>query len=187
VKNEKSFSNSQIANLLFKLIAPVMESPLRYRFFNPVKYLKAGGIQIGQAVLEVGCGTGFFTIPAARLVGVEGCVYAVDLHPLAIEQVAMKVQNAGLTNVRLIKSDATRCGLASGLINLVLLYGVIPSPTLPLDRLLPEMHRLLKPKGRLAVWTALPWWSPAFLAKNELFAYVGKEKGVHTFRRTAGD
>ena len=114
-------------------------------------------------------------------------MYAVDPHPLAIEQVAKKVQDAGLTNVRLIKSDATRCGLASGLINLVLLYGVIPSPTLPLDRLLPEMHRLLKSKGRLAVWTALPWWSPAFLTKNGLFAYIGKEKGVHTFRRTAGD
>ena len=187
MKTEKSFSDSRLAHLLVQLIALVMESQLRHRFFNPVNCLKAGGIQIGQAVLEVGCGTGFFTIPAARLVGGEGCVYAVDPHPLAIEQVAKKVQDAGLTNVRLIKSDATRCGLASGLINLVVLYGVIPSPTLPLDRLLPEMHRLLKSKGRLAVWTALPWWSPAFLTKNGLFAYIGKEKGVHTFRRTAGD
>lgn len=187
MKKEKSFSDSRIAHLLFKLITPVMESQLRHRFFNPVKCLKVGGIQAGQAVLEVGCGTGFFTIPAARLVGGEGCVYAVDPHPLAIEQVAKKIQDAGLTNVRLIKSDATRCGLASGLINLVLLYGVIPSPTLPLDRLLPEMHRLLKSKGRLAVWTALPWWSPAVLTKNGLFAYIGKEKGVHSFRRTASD
>jgi ubiquinone/menaquinone biosynthesis C-methylase UbiE len=184
---EKSFSDSRMTHLLFKLIAPVMESPLRYRFFNPVKCLKAGGIQTGQAVLEVGCGTGFFTIPAAGLVGIEGCVYAVDPHSLAIEQVAKKIQSAGLTNVSLIKCDATRCGLASGLIDLVLLYGVIPSPTLPLELLLPEMHRLLKSKGRLAVWTALPWWSPAVLTKNRLFAYIGKEKGVHTFRRTASD
>ena len=164
-----------------------MESPLRYRFFNPVICLKAGGIQAGQTVLDIGCGTGFFTIPAARLVGDDGCVYAVDLHPLAIEQVAVKIQDAGLTNVWLIKSDATRCGLANGLINLVLLYGVIPSPTLPLDRLLPEMHRLLKSKGRIAVWTAFPLWSPASLTRNGLFAYIGKERGVYTFRRTADD
>ena len=98
----------------------------------------------------------FFTISAAELVGNEGRVYAIDLHPLAIEQVAKKVRDASLTNVRLIKADALETGLAGDCIDLVLLFGVIPSPTLPLDRLLPEMYRLLKPEGVLAVWTAFP-------------------------------
>ncbi len=187
MKIQKSFGDSQLAHLLFHLIAPVMESPLRYRFFNPVKSLKAGGVQAGQAILEVGPGTGFFTIPAARLVGDEGRVYAMDLHPLAIRQVAKKVQDANLTNVRLVKSDATRCGLANGLIDLVLLYGVIPSPTLPVDRLLPEMHRVLKSDGVLAVWTAFPWWSPSSLTNGGLFTYSDKESGVHTLRRITSD
>jgi ubiquinone/menaquinone biosynthesis C-methylase UbiE len=182
---QKSFGETRLAHLLFNIVALVMESPLRYRLFNPVKGLKAGGVQSGQVILEVGPGTGFFTIPAARLVGDEGCVVVMDPHPLAIEQVAKKVQDARLTNVRLIKSDATHCGLASGLIDLVLLYGVIPSPTLPLDRLLPEMHRVLKPAGRIAVWTAFPWWSPSSLTKHGLFAYIQKENGVHTFKRIA--
>jgi demethylmenaquinone methyltransferase/2-methoxy-6-polyprenyl-1,4-benzoquinol methylase len=136
---------------------------------------------LGQEVLEVGCGTGFFTIPAAELVGDEGRVYAVDSHPLAIEQVAKKIRDAGLTNVRLIKADAIETGLASDCIDLVLLFGVIPSPTSPLGRLLPEMHRLLKPEGALAVWTAFPWWPPASLTKSGLFVYVGKESRVYTF------
>ena len=187
MKKGKSFSDSQVAHLIFKVLAPVMESPLKYRFFNPVKGLKLGGIQIGQKVLEVGCGTGFFTLPAARMLGSEGCIYAVDPHPLAIKQVRKLVLDAGLKNVRLIRADATRCGLSSGLIDLVLLYGVIPSPTLPMDRLLMEMHRLLKPKAQIAVWTAFPCWSPKILTKNGLFAYIGKEKGVYTFRRADGD
>ena len=112
---------------------------------------------------------------------------AIEPHPLAIKHVSKKVQDAGLTNVRLIKSDATHCGLANSMIDLVLLYGVIPSPTLPLDRLLPEMHHVLKSKGMLAVWTAFPWWPPSSLTKHELFAYIGKEKGVHTFRRITGN
>ena len=180
---QKALGVSQLGHLIFSLIALVMESPLRYRFFNPIRTLKAGGVQARQVILEVGPGTGFFTIPAARWVGDEGLVIALDPHPLAIKQVAKKGQDARLTNVRLIQSDATRCGLANSLIDQVLLYGVIPSPTLPLVRLLLEMHRMLKSKGRLAVWTAFPWWSPASLTKDGLFAYVGKDRGVHIFKR----
>jgi ubiquinone/menaquinone biosynthesis C-methylase UbiE len=178
-----TFGDSVPAQILFKIMAPVMESCLRRKFFDPVKTLKAAGIQSGQEVLEIGCGTGFFTIPAAELVGDGGHLYAVDIHPLAIEQVAGKVQDAGLTNVTLIKTDALATGLASDRMDLILLLGVIPSPTLPLGRILPEMHRLLKPEGFLAVWTAIPWRLPESLTKAGLFVYVGKANGVHRFRR----
>ena len=183
IKNARSFGDSAAARFLFELMAPVMESPMRRKFFDPVKTLKAAGIQAGQAVLEVGCGTGFFTIHAAQLMGSEGRVYAIDPHPLAIERVGNKIRDAGVTNVRLIKADALESGLASDCIDLVLLFGVIPSPTLPLDRFLPEMGRLLKPDGSLAVWTAFPWWSPVSLTRGGLFAYKGKQNGVHSFRQ----
>jgi demethylmenaquinone methyltransferase/2-methoxy-6-polyprenyl-1,4-benzoquinol methylase len=182
-----SFGDTPIARFLFWLIALVMESPLRRRFFDPIKALRAAGIQSGQIVLEVGCGTGFFTIPAAELVGREGRVYALDPLPSAIEEVALKVREAGLPNVRLIRGDATEAALASGSIDLALLFGVIPSPTLPLDRLLPEMSRVLKSGAVLAVWTALPWWSPTPLTSGGLFVYAGKRDGVYDFRRASKD
>lgn len=185
MKAKGFWGDSRIAHFLFRVIALVMESPLRRRFFDPINALKASGIQSGQKVLEVGCGTGFFTIPAAMLVGDKGRVYAIDPHPLAIEQVARKLQAADRDNVRLIKTDATVLGLVSGTMDLVLLFGVIPSPTLPLHRLLPELHRVLKQEGGLAVWTALPWWSPVSLTRNGLFTYTGGKSGVHTFRREA--
>ena len=183
VKGAKSFGDSVIARILFELIAPVMESPLRRRFFDPVKALNGAGIRPGQKVLEVGCGTGFFTIHAAELVGNEGRVYAIDPHPLAIERVGNKIRGAGVTNLRLIRANALGTGLASDCIDLVLLFGVIPSPTLPLDRLLPEMGRLLKADGSLAVWTAFAWWSPVSLTRGGLFVYSGKDNGVHNFRQ----
>ena len=184
MKKKVSFGDSRTARSLFRLIAPVMESPLRRRFFDPNRTLKGAGICSGQQVLEVGCGTGFFTIPAASLVGDEGCVYAVDPHPLAIGQVTRKIRDAGLSNVRPIKADATQPPLASSSMDLVLLFGVIPSPTLPVDRLVPEMHRVLRPGGAMAVWTAFPWWSPASVTRGGLFDYIGKESGVHNFRKT---
>jgi ubiquinone/menaquinone biosynthesis C-methylase UbiE len=182
-----SLMDSCTAHLLFQFMAQLMESPLRYRFFDPVTSLEGAGIRSGQEVLEIGCGTGFFTIPAAGLVGDEGRVYALDPHPLAIEQVKRKTQDAGLTNVNLIRGDATEAGLASGCVDLVLLLGVIPSPVMPLDRLLLEIHRLLRSEGTLAVWTAFPWWSLAPLTRSGLFVHIGEESGVHSFRRATSD
>jgi ubiquinone/menaquinone biosynthesis C-methylase UbiE len=179
--------DSRTAHLLFRLMARVMESPLRYRFFDPVTILQGAGVRPGQEVLEIGCGTGFFTLSAAEVVGDRGHVYAMDPHPLAIEQVMRKIQDAGLANVRLIKADATEAGLVSGCIDLALLFGVIPSPIIPLDRLLPEIHRLLRSEGALAVWTAFPWWSPASLTRSGLFVWTGGESGVHNFRRATSD
>jgi ubiquinone/menaquinone biosynthesis C-methylase UbiE len=46
----------------------MMESGLRQWVTNPVKNLRGAGIEPGQTVLEVGYGTGFFTLPAAKLI-----------------------------------------------------------------------------------------------------------------------
>ena len=179
-------------NAFFKFLAPVvaavMDHPVRRRLNDPVKTLGAAGLQAGQSVLEVGCGTGFFTIPAARLVRDVGLVHSIDVYPPAIEHVAQKVQEAGLTNVKLTLADALATGLPDSSFDLVLLLGVIPSPTLPLDRLLPEMYRLLKPDGELAVWTVFSWGLCASVNRGGLFVHIGKESGVHRFRKqnTAG-
>jgi demethylmenaquinone methyltransferase/2-methoxy-6-polyprenyl-1,4-benzoquinol methylase len=179
--------DSPVARLLFRLMARVMESPLRYRFFDPARTLRAARIQPGLSVLEIGPGTGFFTIPAAELLGDGGRLYSVDPHPLAIEQVLQKIRYVGQTNVRLVRADATRAGLSGGCVDLVLLFGIIPSPVVPLGKLLPEIHRVLRPSGSLAVWTAIPGWSPASLARSGLFVPVGGESGVHSFRRVERD
>ena len=183
MKKRGSFMDSRAAHLLFRLMARVMDSSLRYRLSDPVRILEGAGLGPGLEVLEIGCGTGFFTVPAAELVGDEGHIYAVDPHPLAIEQVTRKIQDAGLANVRLIRADATEAGLASGCVDLVLLFGVIPAPIIPLERLLAEIHRLLRVEGVLAVWTAFPWWSPTSLTRSGLFVWTGEESGVHNFQR----
>ncbi len=76
----------------------------------------------------------------------------MDVSSDFIEQVSKKVKSADLKNVRIVKQDALDTGLDTASIDKVLLFGVIPFPLLPLDRLLPEMHRVLRPEGTLAVW-----------------------------------
>ena len=69
-------------------------------------------------------------------------------------------------------------------IDTVLLFGVIPFPSLPLNRLLPEIHRVIKPEGSLAVWLfPVSGWVPNLILQSVLFTYVSKRNGVYNYRR----
>jgi ubiquinone/menaquinone biosynthesis C-methylase UbiE len=65
----EALSKSPIGQLFIRFMAAIMESRFRYKFFGPTKILQGAGIRPGMKALEVGCGTGFFTITAARMLG----------------------------------------------------------------------------------------------------------------------
>jgi demethylmenaquinone methyltransferase/2-methoxy-6-polyprenyl-1,4-benzoquinol methylase len=179
-----ALKSSKAFNPLFKAAGIAMESRLRHWLHDPVKIMKGSDIRSGDTVLEVGCGTGFFTVAAARLIGEQGHLMAMDALPAYVERVSQKVQSANLKNVRVIEGDALETGLDSGSLDVVMLFGVIPFPSLPLSRLLPEMHRILKPKGILAVWL-FPTEAgvPQSILKSGLFTYISKRNGVHNYRK----
>jgi len=182
--NTEDLGNSKILNLLLKPAGMMMGSRLRRWLADPVKTLRGADIQPGQTVLEVGCGTGFFTIPAAQMIGDQGCLVAMDALSDYVERVSKKVQTSDLKNVRVVKRDALDTRLDDASIDMVLLFGVIPFPSLPLNRLLPEMHRVLKPKGKLAVWL-FPTSAgvPKSIHRSGLFTYISKRNGVYNYKR----
>jgi ubiquinone/menaquinone biosynthesis C-methylase UbiE len=181
--NTETISQSTIGKFYIKVVAAGMESRFRYRFFGPMRILHGADMLPGQTVLEVGCGTGYFTLPAAGLIGEQGCLVAMDVLSESVELVSRKVQIADLKNVRVVKGDALDTRLEAESFDTVLLFGVIPAPMLPLSRLLPEMHRLLKAEGSLALWPPIPGWLPHAILQSGLFTFTGKRNGVHNFRR----
>lgn len=73
----------------------LMVSPLRKLFQNPVKIV-GPYIQEGMTVLEPGCAMGFYSLPAARLVGGEGRVISIDLQRPMLDVLKKRAQKAGL-------------------------------------------------------------------------------------------
>lgn len=71
----------------------------RRRWQDPEKILKGIGLGSGDFFFDIGCGEGFFTIPAARIVGPEGRVYAVDTNDQAIEKLRGKAKAERLDNI----------------------------------------------------------------------------------------
>ena len=176
--------DTRVGRQVLRLLAAVMESRLRYRFFGADKVLAGAGLRAGEDVREIGCGTGYFTLPAARLLGGRGSLVALDHLSASVAAVTAKVDAAGLDNVRVVHGDALDTGLESESFDAVLVFGVVPAPTLPLAVLLRELHRVLRPEGTLAVWP--PSWVHRTIRGSGLFVSAGLRQGVMRYTRTGG-
>jgi ubiquinone/menaquinone biosynthesis C-methylase UbiE len=179
--NTEALGRTQIGQIFIRIIAVIMESRFRYKFFGPTKILQSAGIRPGMKVLEVGCGTGFFTTTAGRMLGDQGQLIAMDMLPISVETVAKKVQIANLNNVRVIKGDALNTQLEKESLDEIIIFGVIPAPMLPMEKLMTEMHRILKPGAVMAVWP--PSWVHQSILQSGLFTYSNKQNNVINYKR----
>ncbi len=126
----------------------LVDNPLRHRYLGPA--LDRIGIQPGERVLELGPGPGTFTVGAARRVGAEGRLVAVDIQPEMIAQVDRRVQEAGLTNVETHVANAYALPVEDGSVDRAFLITVLPE--IPdRGRALAELHRVLRPGGVLSI------------------------------------
>ena len=148
--------------------------------------LTASGLAPGQTVVDYGCGPGFYTLPAARMVGVDGHVYAADLQPAAAELVRRRVRRAGLDNVTAITTDR-RLDLDDGSVDIVLLYDAIAGIA---DKrgVLAELARVLKSDGVLSVWVehGAPEDTLPYVTDNSDFVLQERVDDVANFRLPAG-
>ena len=117
-------------------------------FTSPIKILERINIQPGWNVLDYGCDSGSYSIPAAQLVGPTGKVYAADIHTAAVREVQKKATMKELGNVyTILTGRKTELPVAS--IDIVLLFYILHEFKDP-DLVLRELNRVLKPRGLLA-------------------------------------
>ncbi len=124
--------------------------PVRRLFQNPTKIL-AAYIRPGMAVLEIGPGMGFFTLPMARLAGPSGRIIAVDIQPKMLAVLSRRAHRAGLAEsveTRLATADSLGLDDLERRIDFVLAFAVVhemPSAA----SLFAQAARVLKPECNL--------------------------------------
>lgn len=122
----------------------------------------------GERVLDVACGTGLVTFPAAEAVGDAGVVLATDLSDVMVARVAEQAARRGLPHVSSRRMDAERLELGDASFDLALCsLGLMYAPD-PL-KALAEMYRVLTPGGRAAVSS---WGSRNRCGWAEIFPIV---------------
>lgn len=169
--------------IFYKKMLKWLDSPNRKLFDNPKKLIESSGIQAGQTVLEIGCGSGFFTVAASEMLGDKGKLYSTDIHSLAVEETQKKVDKFGLNNVIVQKDNAMQSSFSDSMFDTVLLYGVVPAPVVSMEDISREVHRLLKQGGIFAIWTKAPFWTPKVALKKYSFESIKKSHGVFRLRK----
>jgi SAM-dependent methyltransferase len=104
----------------------------------------------GERILEVGPGTGYYTLDVAEWVKPDGQVDVLDLQQEMLDHTMRSAGERGLANVTPTQSDATAMPYEDGTYDaafLVTVLGEIPDQ----DAALRELARVLKPGGRLVV------------------------------------
>ncbi|MCK9306608.1 MAG: class I SAM-dependent methyltransferase [Methanoculleus sp.] len=91
----------------------------RRRWQHPESILEGIGLAPGATFIDVGCGDGFFALPAARIVGPHGRVCGIDLDAEALDMLQEKAFAEGLDNVVLHQGMAEESILCDGCADVV--------------------------------------------------------------------
>ena len=110
------------------------------------------GISEGQSVLDFGCGSGTYSIPAAKLVGRDGRIYSLDVSQGALKKLSRRAKKEGVDNIiTLLSSDDVEIPISNERLNNVLLIDVLQEIS-DKNTLFKEIYRILRPDGLMTVY-----------------------------------
>ncbi len=128
----------------------IFETPGRDERLHINQVMDVLSIAPGKTVADIGAGSGWFTVRAAKRVTATGTVYAVDINPEATAYIEQRAKKEQLHNVKTILSKPDDPELPAGSIDCVLLlktYHEVANPV----ALLRNLRRSLKPGARVGV------------------------------------
>ncbi len=123
-----------------------LDESKRRSWYNPEEILK--DVQPGMTFVDVGSGEGFFSILAAKKVGTDGKVYAVDVDPVGVEKLKNKADKEKLGNIIIRNGRAEETVFCEGCADFVF-YSMdlhdFDDPT----KVLANARKMIKPAGSL--------------------------------------
>ena len=176
-----SMSEKTGSDWAFKMMSLIHDNPIRRKFSSPYETLKRAGLKPGQTILEIGCGPGFFTIAASDIITDVGCVYALDIHPLAIKKIHEKMKKANKNNIVPLLKNVCKTDLPEESIDLTFLFGLprlLRNESLFL-KIQAELNRVLKNTGKMVIKSRSS--DLVNRVNSELFDFIEVKDGMHHF------
>jgi len=125
----------------------------RRKVQNPEQILQAIGLREGMSFVDLGSNDGFFSVPAAKIVGNTGSIYALDINQQAIDALDIKLQSINYKNYQLKCAKAEEVVFNDHIADIVFLGTVLHDFMDPLE-VLKNAKKLLKNKG---IFVNLDW------------------------------
>ena len=123
-------------------------------YLNAERVLQETGLKSGDKFLDVGCGEGYFSIAASKIVGHKGKVYAIDSYEKSIVVLKQQVQQENIRNIETIVADVTqKMPLPKAVIDMCLMANVMHGflANGEVSSVMTEIARVMKVGSTLAV------------------------------------
>lgn len=123
------------------------------KFINPSAVMAQTGLMRGEVVADLGCGNGFYVLPAAQLAGPEGSVIAVDVQESKLAATISIANQYGYRNIKVIRADLAKplLDIPEGSCDEVILSNIMHEIGLGREMLLKNAYRILKTGGRIVI------------------------------------
>ncbi len=112
------------------------------------------GIESGQTILDIGSSIGYWAKPIARVVGSDGKVIAVDVHPEIIDRLNHDAAELGIENMHGVVGDIhdlANLPIKKGTMDRVLVVRMAGVMDDEIENRIPELIEFIKPEGKLIV------------------------------------
>ena len=145
--------------------------------------LEAIGIKPGEAIADVGAGTGLYTGLFADAVGSEGKVYAVDIVPIFLSRILDRAKETGRNNIVTVLGDGKTSALPEGSVDKVFICDTYHHFEYP-QTMLASLHQALRPGGEIILidfkrieGTSSEWILSHVRGGQEVFSQEIKQAG----------
>lgn len=127
-----------------------LDSEWRRKSLPPELTLEKLGLDTEDILADIGCGIGYFTIPAAKILNPGNIIYALDTSAVMLEGLKERALESGVSNIITIQTEEYDLKLPDEVISFGLLVNVFHEIE-EKQKFIQEIKRVLKPEGCLAI------------------------------------
>jgi len=127
-----------------------LDNEKRRELLPPEETLIKLGLHKGDIIADIGCGIGYFTIPASKIVGESGKVFAMDILPEMLQDVGEKIKDNNISNIEIILTEENDLKLEDNKITIAFISTVLHEAD-EKENFLNEIKRIISPNGRIAI------------------------------------
>ena len=127
-----------------------LDNPIRRQILPAFDILKQLKLNEGDTFADIGCGIGYFTLPAAGIIGSEGVIFALDIELEMLEEVDKRATENSVQNIRTIVTNEYDFKIPDISIDFAFVCTVLHEVGNKL-KFINEIKRILKENGRVAI------------------------------------
>lgn len=128
----------------------MLDNERRREILPPEQTLISLNLNQGDIMADIGCGIGYFTFPASKIVGHNGKIYAMDILPEMLHDVEKRIQEDNISNIETILTEENDLMLEDNKVTRAFLCNVVHEAH-EKEKFLREIKRIICPKGEIAI------------------------------------